>query len=107
LKKDNEKAKFYFEETQNQFQNGRYTALGQIYFDEKKYKLTVENFEVALKLKPEEMKNLHWMLGGAYFYTGEYDKAITESQIALDKSDNKNQFANNIMGLALCKKVMR
>jgi hypothetical protein len=59
-----------------------------------------------LKLKPEEMKNLHWMLGGAYFYTGEYDKAIAESQIALDKSDNKNQFANNIMGLAL-QKVMK
>lgn len=106
LKKDNEKAKFYFEEThKTNFKTADvHTALGQIYFDEKKYKLTVENFEAALKLKPEEMKNLHWMLGGAYFYTGEYDKAVAESQIALDKSDNKNQFANNIMGLALCKK---
>lgn len=106
LEKDSEKAKFFFEEThKTTFKTADvHTALGQIYFDEKKYQLTVENFEAALKLKPEEMKNLHWMLGAAYYYTGEYDKAITESQIALDKSDNKNQFAHNIMGLALCKK---
>jgi protein O-mannosyl-transferase len=105
-KKDNEKAKFYFEEThKTTFKTADvHTALGQIYFDEKKYALTVENFEAALKIKPKEMQNLHWMLGAAYYYTGQYDAAIEESQFALDKSDNKNQFAQNIMGLCLAKK---
>jgi protein O-mannosyl-transferase len=105
-KKDNEKAKFYFEEThKTTFKTADvHTALGQIYFDEKKYNLTVENFEAALKIKPKEMQNLHWMLGAAYYYTGQYNAAIEESQFALDKSDNKNQFAQNIMGLCLAKK---
>lgn len=104
-KKDNEKAKFYFEEThKTTFKTADvHTALGQIYFDEKKYNLTVENFEAALKIKPKEMQNLHWMLGAAYYYTGQYNAAIEESQFALDKSDNKNQFAQNIMGLCLAK----
>ena len=104
-KKDNEKAKFYFEEThKTSFKTADvHTALGQIYFDEKKYNLTVENFEAALKIKPKEMQNLHWMLGAAYYYTGQYNAAIEESQFALDKSDNKNQFAQNIMGLCLAK----
>ncbi|MES2519565.1 MAG: hypothetical protein V4585_15730 [Bacteroidota bacterium] len=104
-KKDNEKAKFYFEEThKTTFKTADvHTALGQIYFDEKKYDLTVDNFEAALKIKPKEMQNLHWMLGAAYYYTGKYNIAIDESQIALDKSDNKNQFAQNIMGLCLAK----
>jgi tetratricopeptide (TPR) repeat protein len=104
-KKDNEKAKFYFEEThKTSFKTADvHTALGQIYFDEKKYPLTVKNFEDALMLKPKEMKNLHWMLGAAYFYTGNYPEAIKESQVALDFSNNKNQFAHNIMGLCLSK----
>ncbi len=104
-KKDNEKAKFYFEEThKTSFKTADvHTALGQIYFDEKKYNLTVDNFEAALKIKPKEMQNLHWMLGAAYYYTGQYNAAIEESQFALDKSDNKNQFAQNIMGLCLAK----
>ena len=104
-KKDNEKAKFYFEEThKTTFKTADvHTALGQIYFDEKKYNLTVDNFEAALKIKPKEMQNLHWMLGAAYYYTGQYNAAIEESQFALDKSDNKNQFAQNIMGLCLAK----
>jgi protein O-mannosyl-transferase len=104
-KKDNEKAKFYFEEThKTSFKTADvHTALGQIYFDEKKYDLTVENFEAALKIKPKEMQNLHWMLGAAYYYTGKYDVAIEETKIALEKSDNKNQFAHNIMGLCLAK----
>lgn len=104
-KKDNEKAKFYFEEThKTTFKTADvHTALGQIYFDEKKYDLTVDNFEAALKIKPKEMQNLHWMLGAAYYYTGKYNIAIEESQLALDKSDNKNQFAQNIMGLCLAK----
>lgn len=99
--KDNEKAKFFFEEThKTNFKTADvHTALGQIYFDEKKYNLTVEHFEAALKIKPKEMQNLHWMLGAAYYYTGKYDTAIEESQVALDKSDNKNHFAQNIMGL--------
>lgn len=103
--KDKETAKFYFEEThKTTFKTADvYTALGQIYFDEKKYDLTVSNFEAALKLKPEEMKNLHWMLGAAYYHTDNYPKAIEESQIALDKSDNKNPYAQNIMGLCLAK----
>jgi len=63
----------------------------------------VDNFEAALKIKPKEMQNLHWMLGAAYYYTGKYNIAIDESQIALEKSDNKNQFAHNIMGLCLAK----
>ena len=104
-KKDNEKAKFYFEEThKTTFKTADvHTALGQIYFDEKKYNMTVDNFEAALKIKPKEMQNLHWMLGAAYYYTGQYNAAIEESQFALDKSDNKNQFAQNIMGLCLAK----
>ena len=70
-KKDNEKAKFYFEEThKTTFRTADvHTDLGQIYFDEKKYDLTVDNFEAALKIKPKEMQNLHWMLGAAYYYT--------------------------------------
>ena len=104
-KKDNEKAKFYFEEThKTTFKTADvHTALGQIYFDEKNYDLTVDNFEAALKIKPKEMQNLHWMLGAAYYYTGKYNIAIDESQLALDKSENKNQFAQNIMGLCLAK----
>lgn len=104
-KKDNEKAKFYFEETnKTTFKTADvHTALGQIYFDEKKYDLTVDNFEAALKIKPKEMQNLHWMLGAAYYYTGKYNIAIDESMIALEKSGNKNQFAQNIMGLCLAK----
>ncbi len=104
-KKDNDKAKFYFEEThKTTFKTADvHTALGQIYFDEKKYQMTVDNFEAALKLKPEEMKNLHWMLGAAYYYTGNYLKGVEESQIALDKAQNKNQFAHNIMGLCCAK----
>ncbi len=104
-KKDNEKAKFYFEEThKTTFKTADvHTALGQIYFDEKKYDMTVDNFEAALKIKPKEMQNLHWMLGAAYYYTGKYNIAIDETKIALEKSDNKNQFAHNIMGLCLAK----
>jgi len=104
-KKDNEKAKFYFEEThKTTFKTAAvHTALGQIYFDEKQYNLTVDNFEAALKIKPKEMQNLHWMLGAAYYYTGKFNIAMDESQIALDKSDHKNQFAQNIMGLCLAK----
>jgi protein O-mannosyl-transferase len=104
-KKDNEKAKFYFEEThKTTFKTADvHTALGQIYFDEKKYDLTVDNFEAALKIKPKEMQNLHWMLGAAYYYTGKYNIAIDETKIALEKSENKNQFAHNIMGLCLAK----
>jgi protein O-mannosyl-transferase len=43
------------------------------------------------------------MLGAAYYYTGKYNIAIDETKIALEKSENKNQFAHNIMGLCLAK----
>ena len=43
------------------------------------------------------------MLVKAYSCTGKCNFVIYELQITLDKSDNKNQSAQNIMGLCLAK----
>jgi protein O-mannosyl-transferase len=101
----NDLALFYFEETHKADYKtvDSHVALGQMYFKQEKYDKTIENFEAALKLKPEEMKNLHWMLATAYFYTQNDTKAEEETRVSL-KLTPGNPFAINVLGLLKSRK---
>lgn len=99
-KKDTANAITYFEKTREKnFANADiHYALGQMYFARKDYPRTISHFEEAVKLKPQEMKAVYWMLGTACYYADSYDKAITYSEKAVaDVDENANAW--NILGL--------
>jgi protein O-mannosyl-transferase len=106
--KDMKQAKYYFELTHDKGNfktTDSHVALGQIYFDEQNYAKTVEHFEGAIKLKPEdfEMKKLRWMLATAYYYVGDLEKAKAAAEYSLKYIPN-NPFAINVLGLIEVKK---
>jgi tetratricopeptide (TPR) repeat protein len=99
-KKDTLNAINYFEKTKEKnFANADiHFALGQMYFARKDYARTIGSFEEAIKLKPNEMKSVYWMLGTACYYADSYDKAITYSEKAV-KDVDQNANAWNVLGL--------
>lgn len=100
-KSDTANAIMYFEKTheKNLRTADIHYALGQMYFEKKDYAKTLYNFEEAIKLKPQDMRNLYWMLGTACYYANDYTKAILYSEKAIEvMKDNANAW--NILGLA-------
>ncbi len=75
--------------------------LGPIYFDEGKYDLAIEQYEIAIREEPD-YDLAHNNLGNAYRMKGWTDRAIEQYEIALRLNP---QFidAHNNLGLALLK----
>lgn len=72
--------------------------LGNVYFDQGKYDLAINEYLVSLKLKPK-YSFTHLMLGSAYEKVGELDKAMVQYQETL-ALDPDNIVAHNLLGAA-------
>src|SRR5262245_59139198 len=76
-----------------------FVELGNIQFDQKKFKDAAELYTKALELRPGEL-NLRIGLGTAMFYDNRFDDAIAEFRKTLEMNPNHPQALCNI-GVAL------
>jgi Flp pilus assembly protein TadD len=66
------------------------TALGMALCNQKKYSEAIPPLEKSLKLQPSASWEADWALGRSYYYTGQYDQALSMAQQAHSASPGPN-----------------
>lgn len=68
----------------NSMNAGAYIGLGDSYFEKNKLNEAIENFTLAIKIVNPEQSSLYAARGTAYSLNGDFDKAITDFNKAIE-----------------------